>query len=123
MMMRLRKTLNAIIGRCRSDRGESITEVLVSVAIGGLALLMLAMAIMAASNMAINNRDNMQTYYATNNDNIQKANENKLGTGTVSLESNDSPSSTISIASGDAPVTYYGDDSDTAWVLYVGGAS
>ena len=123
MVMRLKKTLNAIIGRCRSNRGESITEVLVSVAIGGLALLMLAMAISAAFQMVTQNRNNMETYYETSNDNIQKASGNRLGTGTVSLESSDTPSSSISIANGDASVTYYGDDDGSGWVLYVGGAS
>ena len=70
----------------RSTRGESLTEVLVAVAIGGLALIMLAMAISTASSMAAQSRAFMNDYYEANN--AANANDaTSIGTGPVTLTS------------------------------------
>ena len=58
----------AILEKWRSKRGESLTEVLAAVVVGGLSILLMAMAISTASNMVRQSNDSMRTYYAANND-------------------------------------------------------
>lgn len=52
--------------RLASARGESITEVLVAIVIGAMAILLMAMAISASSNMVSKGREAMDEYYAAN---------------------------------------------------------
>ncbi|MBQ9041557.1 MAG: hypothetical protein IJ111_01950 [Eggerthellaceae bacterium] len=97
--------------KLRSQRGESITEVLVATAIGGLALLMLAMAISVAVHMATTSRSSLDEYYTANNA-IAEAKATSLGIGEVALAP---PSGDeISLAGDDLQVRYYRFDSDKA---------
>lgn len=94
----------------RGTRGESLTEVLVAVTIGGLALIILAMAISVSSHMAMDSRSAMDRYYTANNAAVAGSSES-LGTGTVSLTPEGGAGS-VAIVSGSQPanVTYYGND-------------
>lgn len=53
-----------IASRLSDTGGETLTEVLVSVLIGGMAILLMAMAIVSSSNMIKKSEDVMNKYYA-----------------------------------------------------------
>ena len=61
-----------------------MAEVLASVLIGGLALLMLAMAISVSSHIAVNSRQHMDDYYSANNT-VVAGSGGALGSGTAAL--------------------------------------
>lgn len=63
-----RMFLAAKAGRfVREERGESLVEALVSVLIGGLALLMLAVVIASTSHLITDSRQEMEGYYSQAN--------------------------------------------------------
>ncbi len=64
-----------MIRKLRSDAGETITEVLVSLLISAIALAMLASMIQASANMITTSKDKLGLYYDANNN---------LGTQTTS---------------------------------------
>lgn len=51
----------------RDEQGETITETLVSVLIGGLALLMLAVVLATSNNIISESKQSMNEYYAKTN--------------------------------------------------------
>lgn len=69
-MTRLKKGLlvKPLCAKVRSVRGESLTEVLVSILVSGLAILMLGMAISAATDTNLHSKKAMDDYYKANND-------------------------------------------------------
>lgn len=77
-----RRTLRDIV---RSQRGETITEVLVSMVIAGLALLMLATVIATSSSIVRNSRAAMESYYDTTNKLESYSETGKTGTITPSV--------------------------------------
>lgn len=98
--------------RLNSQKGESITEVLVATAIGGLALLMLAMAVSVAVHMAASSRDSLTDYYDASNA-IAEAGVEPDGSGEVTLvlAADDDE---VSLAGDDLRVRYYRFESDAA---------
>lgn len=107
---------NAIRAKARSERGESITEVLVAIVVSGLAILMLATVIATAVNVNQASRKAMNDYYAANNDVVSGA---LTTTGTVTLTSD---GASVSLA-GDSSISvtcYAGEQAgDTPVVSYV----
>ena len=61
-----------IMKKLRSRAGETITETLVSVLIGALALVMLAGAVSTASRVITTSRDKLNKYYDTTETVIKK---------------------------------------------------
>lgn len=80
-MMRLHA--RDIAHRIKSGKGETLTEVLVSMVIGALAILMMTMAISTSSNMVADSRKTMDTYYAKDN---AVSNSEATGAGINELE-------------------------------------
>ena len=76
--------LKALMSGKRGSRGESLVEVLASIVIGGLALLMLGMAIASAANMAMDSRKVMDDYYQASST-IASGSATSLGTGEIAL--------------------------------------
>ena len=75
MVKKIRKKLN-------NQSGESISETLIALLIAAFALVMLAGAISAASNVVLASKDKVDKYYAENESMIKK--ETK-GEGTVTI--------------------------------------
>ena len=101
----------------RSTRGETLTEVLVATAIGGLALLMLAVAISASTNMAVKSRANMGEYYAANNVIVEESSaQSTPGELTLKGGSTNTPVPLVDDAS--IPITYYASEKYPDIVLY-----
>ena len=92
------KLISALRSKVRSVRGESITEVLVSIVISGLAILMLATVIATAMNVNKSSREAMDRYYEANNNVVSNA---TTVTGTVTV-SPAAGGSAIAIASTDS---------------------
>lgn len=92
------KLISALRSKVRSVRGESITEVLVSIVISGLAILMLATVIATAMNVNKSSREAMDRYYEANNNVVSNA---TTVTGTVTV-SPAAGGSAIAIASSDS---------------------
>lgn len=92
------KLISALRSKVRSVRGESITEVLVSIVISGLAILMLATVIATAMNVNKSSREAMNNYYEANNNVVSNA---TTVTGTVTV-SPAAGGSAIAIASSDS---------------------
>ncbi len=62
-----RQSENCMLRKLKSRSGESIAETLVAVLIAALALMMLAGAINASSNMITKSKNLLNTYYTANN--------------------------------------------------------
>ena len=80
MLTSIRKKLN-------SQAGESIAETLVSLLIAALALVMLAGAMSASTNIVIRSRDKLDGYYDANEQPsgiVKKASGGKTGEMTIS---------------------------------------
>lgn len=67
-----------------NKKGESLSEVLVSILVSALGLVILASLIISATNMIQNSRKKMSDYYGANNANIESITEERL-TGTVGV--------------------------------------
>jgi len=75
--------------KLNSKKGESLSEVLVSILVSALGLVILASMIISATNMIQRSRANMGEYYRTNNDNIEAiSSEAHTGEVSFSLPSN-----------------------------------
>ena len=84
----MKKFLGDIQRKCKSTRGETLTEVLAASVVSGLAILLLAVAISAAANMNINSARVMDEYYAADKSFVEASG----GTGgSVSLNYNGDP--------------------------------
>lgn len=89
--------------RLHSQAGESISETLVSLLVAALALVMLAGAISAASDVIVISRDKLDRYNAAN----------QAETGVIKMESGGSngvitiTDSSNNISEQSYPVTYY----------------
>lgn len=120
MWGKLSHTVKELLAGKRGSRGESLVEVLMAIVIGGLALVVLAMAISTASRMAIDSRTTMNDYYRANNTAI--ANGSGLGSGEVTLKvKGDSDSSPIALVSdSELNVSYYANNElgSSAIILY-----
>lgn len=124
----MRKCLNsriaALLGGARGSRGsrgESLVEVLVAITIGGLALLMLAVAIAVSARIGLSNRANMQDYYEANNAAVAGG---ALPAGTGSMSLSDGTESFSLTADGTALDVEYRkitESESSAVVLYVSG--
>ena len=96
--------------RVRNERGETITETLVSVLIGGLALLMLAVVLATANHIVMDSRHAMDDYYATTN-NMAIASGSTSGSVTVALtKSNAAGTGSETLASTSVNVNYVIDE-------------
>jgi len=84
MKAAVRKGLKAAKLKILSNGGETLTEVLVSLLIAGLALAMFAGMIQASVNIADSSEAKMQEYYTANNNLALKTIPEATG-GTVSL--------------------------------------
>jgi len=107
MLKKLARNIAALLGGSRGSRGsrgESLTEVLVSVLVGGLALLMLAMAITTSSHVAVNSRQHMGEYYTANNNAITAASSAVVGSGTAALKES---GVSVPLVSGDSVAVQY----------------
>lgn len=121
MMRKLLHMLKSPLRGSRGKRGESLTEVLVAVAVGGLALLMLAMAISVSSHVATGNRNAMGAYYEVNNAIATGAAGTSLGTGTVSLSEPGGSSGLALVRNGEslqAQYRSYPEGSSSAIIVY-----
>ena len=129
------RTFNVAPNRDRNvqwrQRGETITEVLVAMVIAGLALLMLATAIAAATNIISNSRQSMETYYKASNGLAEYSEQASAGgvtkmsgSVTVKVSGDTGTGATISLG-GDGgtsvPITVYvsGADSNSPAASYV----
>lgn len=120
MREKLAHTLKALLAGKRGKRGESLVEVLTAIVIGGLALIMMGMAISVASHMAIDSRDAMGRYYQANNEAVA-GEASTLGTGTVTLTKKGDAASLALVSSGETmTVNYYANDKlgSSAIILY-----
>ncbi len=100
---KLRQGLHAKSRVGLAVRGETLTEVLASIVISGLAILMLAMVISAASSMIDNSRTAMADYYDQNNQTVEHGGE--TGSGSVTLT--DTTGGTVGLGDGSSTnVTY-----------------
>lgn len=96
--------------RVRDEQGETITETLVSVLIGGLALLMLAVVLATANHIVMDSRHAMDDYYATTNK-MATTSGNTDGTVTVALtQSNAAGTGSTTLASTSVNVNYVIDE-------------
>lgn len=84
MKAAVRKGLKAAKLKILSNEGETLTEVLVSLLIAGLALAMFAGMIQASVNIVDSSEAKMQEYYTANNNLALKTIPEATG-GTVSL--------------------------------------
>ena len=87
-MARMLERARALMSGTRGTRGETITEVLAAIVIGGLAILLLATAISSAVNMNIRSREAMDRYYVANNS-IAEVAAASGATGTVTISGSD----------------------------------
>ena len=106
MVKQLAHTIKALICGKRGVRGESLVEVLTSIVIGGLALLMLGMAISTASHMAMDSRNAMNNYYQAGNA-IASGSATELGDGAVSLAQGEDKSLKLVSSDESIQATYY----------------
>lgn len=96
--------------RVRDEQGETITETLVSVLIGGLALLMLAVVLATANHIVMDSRHAMDDYYTATNG-MATASGNASGKVTVTLtESNAAGTGSTTLASTSVNVNYVIDE-------------
>ena len=99
--------------RLRSQKGESISEVLVAVLVSMVALTMLAMMITATTKMVIRSRTKMDEYVKSNNVLVEK---NTVGlTGSASFyivkEGAETLTTLTDASTASIPVRYYVNDS------------
>ena len=83
------KAVGRLLRGARGQRGETLTEVLAAIVIGGLALLMLAMVIATSAHMTMQSRQSMDKYYEYGNQLAAYATQGEGGvaesSGTVSI--------------------------------------
>lgn len=119
-MTKLNKKLEALLFGERGSRGESLTEVLVAIVVGALAILMLYTAITTSVSIAKSSRDNMDQYFEANNKVVTTTGATKIPNGSAVLkDKNGDPVSLINSV-GSTSVTFYKstwNDSNTI-VLY-----
>jgi Tfp pilus assembly protein PilV len=99
--------------RLRSQKGESIAEVLVAVLVSMVALTMLALMITATTKMVIRSRAKMDEYVMDNNELVEKDGAALNGTASFYLVKDDS-SKKINLTDTsvqDIPTRYYVNDS------------
>ena len=81
-MSALAKLYRLRMGVCRrlaSASGETLTETLVSILLGTLALIMLANAITTATNIVTNSKQKMDEHYTAENGVVDGADAKKVG--------------------------------------------
>jgi len=106
------RKLKSLLRKIRSQSGESIAEVLVSLLIAALAMLLLAGMINASSNLISKSRSKMQEYYEANNAIVQQSSSGT--TGSATLTEVDSEGNTVSDGvSQSIDVTYFENDTFT----------
>ena len=116
MLTRLTNTIKALLGGSRGKRGETLVEVLASIVIGGLALLMLAVAMSTAVNVTSSGQKNMADYDTGNNIVITQAAASSGGT-VYSLEISASSDGTVGLVTssgGSIEVKVYEADKTSA---------
>ena len=87
-----------IMKKLRSRAGETITETLLSVLIGALALVMLAGAVSTASRVITTSRDKLNKYYDTTETVINKVYRDESPiSGTVTIKSGDTVTDQVDI--------------------------
>lgn len=106
MLGKLTHTVKTLMCGVRGRRGESLVEVMTAIVIGGLAILMMQMAIAASTNVAKESRDYMSAYYTAQSDAVLTS--TPADTGTVTLTEDASGMSLISSGTTESlGVTYY----------------
>lgn len=102
----MKKSLTEQVNKkIRSNAGESITETLVALLIAALAIVMLAGAVAAASNMVLTARNKLDKYYDANEKVVQMGNDGSKATVTITEKST---GASRRIARGD--ILYYRND-------------
>lgn len=103
-----------LIKKLRSRAGETISETLLSVLVGALALVMLAGAVSAASGVITKSREKLNTYYNTTETVISKVyGKENLTAGTVTVKSGETKTAEVSVryavndVFGSTPVVVY----------------
>lgn len=91
--------------KLRSNAGESLTETLVALLIAALAIVMLAGAVSAASNMVLTARDKLDKYYDANEIVVQMDRDGSSAEITITDKSS---LTSKKIAEGD--ILYYRND-------------
>lgn len=71
--------------KLRSQRGDSLSETLVALLVGCLALVMLAGAITTSASLVTRSREKMQEYYAANNAIVSGGSAEGVTSGTVTV--------------------------------------
>lgn len=113
--------MSRILKRICSQRGESLTEVLVAIVVGALAILLLAGAVNVAANINRESRDAMNAYYQANNALVAEGGDGVVtGKGNVIKIVDTSDSHMTWTSGGDLNVKYAIDDktSDSPIVSY-----
>ena len=105
-MTKLNKKLEALLFGERGSRGESLTEVLVAIVVGALAILMLYTAITTSVSIAKSSRDNMDQYFEVNNKVVTKTGDTIPNGSAVLKDKNGDPVSLINSV-GSTSVTFY----------------
>lgn len=101
----MRKTLLREMGRrLRSQRGESLTEVLVSTLIAAVALVMLASMISTGARLVDQSRDALRSYYNENNRLAAQDSEEDPAPETLTLEIVDEDNYNILLAPGEVTI-------------------
>lgn len=101
------RVVSRALKRLRSERGESLTEVLAAIVVGALAILLLVGAVNAAANINRNSRAAMDTYYQANNELVARAGSDvQTGHGNVVEIVEDSSHSHVAWSSGDLEASY-----------------
>ena len=79
--------MRRVIGKLRSSRGESLTEVLISTLIAAVALVMLASMVATGANLVEQSKDRLTAYYEAGN--ALAAQEPETDGPTIELELKD----------------------------------
>ena len=79
--------MRGMLKKLRSNNGESLVEVLISVLISSLALIMLAAMIRGATNAVLTSEKTMHAYYDESVVLSEQADAEKAGTFTVNIKS------------------------------------
>lgn len=120
---KIRAAFKRAIARTASQQGETLVETLVSLLIGGLALLMMAVAISAAVNMVSDSGDSMADYYTDSNAIALASSSAGVETASGTVQLVNSAGNAIDVKAGQAAeqdVTYIvGDAAGKKVVSYV----
>lgn len=79
-----------MVKRLKDTKGESLSEVLISLLIAALAIVLLAGMINASTSMVTKSKERMEQYVSGENEMVKQSG-NAVGSGQVQFESNGAP--------------------------------